>query len=187
MTGVTGDSTEECALEIVRDYVNRLADGDVSYATMPVYRYENQLPIFALVHFTGYPPALWLVNESASLATEKWFKNNRVTEYRKGGPTLFDSEEDDPASSKSLADGDYRLEELEWVRIIENNIKNLISEHPELSVFAVDQYLIQIYGETLGSARGKHLRKAWKNLAEAELVASPLPGTRLERQFLERI
>jgi len=125
-----------------REYLNRvLAAAGVQWncISVPVADSRGGRSIYEMVLFTRHPQGLWFFNDAVSLARRVF--EDHVDPDRP--LTLFEPEE-------------------EWVAIIKANLKRLLSKGQPLRVI---DHIDDVFGETLGYARGKHVKEAAKHLA----------------------
>jgi hypothetical protein len=73
--------------------------------------------------------------------------------------------------------------ERQWVNIIEANLQQLLTQHAGIRLA---DHLDDVYGETLGLARDKHVTQAWNRLAAAGLARERPKSARLERETVWR-
>jgi hypothetical protein len=136
------------------DRVDRILDGyrarlldlghDWGMFTIPVSDRWMGSPAYHLLFMTQHPDGLWAFNESVSSAME---------EYRR-----FCHESEGRMDFELLAE-----REAKWCSAISDNIKTCLKS----GRFRLDRRIADVYGETLGYAREKHVRKALRALHEA--------------------
>ena len=125
-----------------RDYLQRVlaaAGAGWKCIVVPVADARGGRAIYEMVLFTRHPQGLWFFNDAVSLA-------RRVFE-----------DHVDPDRPLTLFEP-----EAEWVAIIKRNLKRLLSKGQPVRVI---DHIDVVYGDTLGYARGKHLKEAAKQLA----------------------
>ena len=139
----------------------------------PFLTHPRDRSVYDLVLFTQHEQGVWFFNDSVSLA-RKVFET-----YWEDGLGFFQSQLWDP--------------EDQWVAEISANIQALYRSGEQIRVI---DHMYSIYGETLGHARGIHVKQAVRELAAAgflianlnvephELVIGPGPTHRanLDRQ-----
>ena len=129
--------------QIATEYMNRLArEADIQgWYRVPVRRTLGGPVVYDLMFFTHYPEeGLWHFNECVSLALEDYYEF--CTRYE--------------LDLDPKADRDAR-----WVEDIQANIQRILIEEESFRLW--DRHR-DVYGESLGYAREKHLRKAIKAL-----------------------
>lgn len=153
-----GASGPEAASEaIAAEYLSRLCTAARAAGWVAeVRRAPGHQPIYSLVYLTRHPDGMWLFGEALSLAQEDW--RRAVSE----SGTLDDEQ--------FLREAEEQLEQA-WHHEILANVRRILLERPAIQV---GREAADVYGEALGYAREKHLRKALRELYRAgEIVTEP--------------
>jgi three-Cys-motif partner protein len=120
-------------------------------------------PSYFLVHVTQHPDGAWLFNEAVSSAMEVY----RDHCHQGVTPGLFDGLE---------------FREREWIDAIKKNIRRLLGTDGE---FTIIDRMGDVYGDTHGVARSKHVRTAVKELHEEGVTSTDgkydIPSKRIKR------
>lgn len=130
---------------ILRHYIEKLIEvckgsGHVSW--IPCADRWQGPPSYFLIHVTQHPQGAWLFNQAVSSAMEVYREHCLQDKDR----DLFD---------------DLSVREAEWIAIIKANIARLLESD---GAFTVVERMGEVYGETHGFAREKHVRKAINEL-----------------------
>lgn len=178
----------EAAVKVVGRYCEHVYE-DTGFHSFPVpIRPKlDAPPLFILILFYRHPDAPYEFNGAVSMANEEWRAHVHAEEILKyeaksgGQEDLFGGvltrtylEEYNAESASKLAE--------EWVDTIASNIEELVTQSPSVSV---RDRTTDLFGTTLGLAREKHLRKAWKSLAQQGVV-KPIGKGKLIRQNIYR-
>jgi len=129
---------------IVSGYVERLREavGGWAQATIPVRNRGVGPPAYCLIFLTSYQGGLWAFAEVLSTAME---------EYRAFAHNFHGMLDLDPLSNR----------EARWVDQIAGNVRSHLAAQGS---FVIGQDMTAVYGETIGFAREKHVRRALKRL-----------------------
>lgn len=175
------------AQEVAKDYRARITN-ETGYQTFPieVRKGKGHVPIFELtLFFKGNTPAEYKFADVASYANAAWRKRVSEDEARKNAAkypdALFSLGDDFSAAQfESSWKADEKRLARELVDGVKDNLRALLGELP----VRVQGNVQRIYGDYLGLAGEKHLRKAWNELADEgklkRFPAKPHYGT-LER------
>jgi hypothetical protein len=147
----TDEPAETRELKVFEEYLKRLCSGAGSWSafTVPVSdRWKGPIDYY-LVLLTQHPDGAWLFNDTVSNALEKYRKHCL--------------EESGQLDLEPLSD-----REPLWINAIAANIEILLSA----GSFVVKDEVKAVYGDTLGFAREKHVRKAVKQLYGANLTST---------------
>lgn len=164
------------ALEVAKYFRERVHD-ETGYRSfiVPIRKQLDHEPIFLMTLFYTHPAASYKFANAASSAGEKWRKcldeEKRRADAERHPNTLFGDDFNQQTFDDEWRRGEEKLR-AEWESIIAGNIVELLNRQSEVTVL---DHVALIYGETLGLAREKHLRAAWKKLAAQGKVAPP-PG-----------
>jgi three-Cys-motif partner protein len=136
-----GDGNREAA--IVSGYVKRLRDaaGGWAYASIPVQNRWQGPPVYGLIFLTSYQGGLWAFNEALS---------NAMEEFRGKAHELHGMLDLDLSADR----------ETQWVDQVAANVERYLDEH---GPFIIVNHM-EVYGDTFGFAREKHVRAALKKL-----------------------
>lgn len=134
----------------IRDeYVNRLvkrAGTGWRHARVPVADSGDGKPVYDLILFTRHRDGIWLFNEAVSLTREKF---------------------EEHFGSQNLLTPLWNPED-EWAEEIRRNILRLL----ERGAFVLGDRASEVYGTTIGLARGTHVRSVIKSLHASGLTAT---------------
>lgn len=164
-TREANDQEREAAEEaVVEGYATRLSTAaHAGYWTADVRNREHYRSAYHLVFLSRHHDGLYLFGESLSLGLEKW---RRAIFDAESVGSLFEGDEDEfKAEEKALSD--------KWVTEIAENLRRLLAEHGSFRI--LDRYS-EVYGDTLGKARVKHLRAAWKILIREGITKTDARG-----------
>lgn len=144
--------TEASVDPILQGYKERLANGEWSVYDVPIAPSWQSAPRYHLLLLTQHPDGLWLFNENVSLAMEDFYdwchqEQLSLESPRDLGPV--------------------------WERQICTNIERLLGEQGS---FTVVSNMRGVFGNTLGYARQKHLRRALRNLEAGGVIADRPSG-----------
>ncbi|MBD2891369.1 hypothetical protein amrb99_02740 [Actinomadura sp. RB99] len=159
------DRQREAAEEaVVKGYATRLSSAaKAGYWTADVRNREHYRSAYHLVFLSRHRDGLYLFGESLSLGLEKW--RRAIFDTESAGSLFEGDEEEFKAEEKALSD--------KWVKEITDNLRELLSEH---GGFRIRDRYAEVYGDTLGKARVKHLRAAWKNLLREGITKTDSKG-----------
>jgi three-Cys-motif partner protein len=159
------DAAEEA---VVEEYAKRLRKAARCGSwTFDVRNRADLKPAYHLVFLSRHPDGMLLFGDALSLGLEKWRKE--VTRVENEG-SLFDPDDVFKENETALAAG--------WVTEIGKNLRHLLSQGKTFTV--LDRY-DEVYGSSLGMAREKHLRKAWKELHAEGLTSTDSKGDLLKK------
>jgi hypothetical protein len=173
---VTGDqgSAADAALSVAREFRMRVkASTSFGSFGVEVRRRPGRKPLYLLLLFFRHWKAPWKFNEAVSYANDEW----RQACWREGiddlQSELAQSPEDllgeltprllEEAEWTSWTKEQEQMRE-EWVRVIQDNLAALLVAG---SPVQLGSNVRGVYGQTLGLAREKHVRRAWDALANA--------------------
>jgi three-Cys-motif partner protein len=148
-------TTSDKVSTIRDEYLRRvLAAAGPGWASLqvPVSDLWKGKPIYDLILLTQHPQGIWFFNEAVSLAREVFEQHVQ------------------PESGSVLH---LWAPEDEWDAVIESNMRRLLSRGRPINL--VDE-VADVYGATLGVARGTHVRKVLKRLYEAGETATQPKG-----------
>lgn len=141
---------------------------------LDVKKREHHKPVYYLIFFTRHPDGMWLFNESVSGAQEDWRRVLAPPAWEPDPALLFDV-----PTAPSFED-EEKARAAQWVEIIEANIERLLLDGP----FTIGERLTEVYGDTLGEAREKHVRQALKRLHQAGRTSSDKKGDLQQKRVL---
>jgi three-Cys-motif partner protein len=154
--------------------------------TVPIRRQPLHPPLFMMILFYRHRDTPYAFNEAVSGANKDWRYFNHelnLQEQRAGAELdLFGGE----FMTDTLIAGNARAEkgfETQWEAAIADNIRENLAVHGDLDV---RDRTAEIFGTTLGMARGMHLRVAWDTLAK-EGVIQPRGAGKYEKQVIRRV
>lgn len=124
-------------------------------------------PVYHLVFLTRHQDGMLLFGESLSSALEEW---RAVITERQYANTLLDPK-------AVLADNEAALAQ-SWQDEIYENLKELLSLGHS---FSIASKYSQVFGDSLGLAREKHLRHAWKRLHSEGATSTDSKGKLMEK------
>jgi three-Cys-motif partner protein len=174
------------AAEVMEEFCRRItASTGYRTFTVPIRREPHHLPLFMMILFYRHRDAPYAFNEAVSGANNDWrhFHHElNVQEHRVDIELdLFGGEF---VPNTLIADNARAEQQLErhWEDVIAANLRNSLDTCHELHV---RDRTADIFGTTLGMARGKHLRVAWNRLIDEGLVR-PRDNRKLEEQTIRR-
>lgn len=154
---------------VVQAYAQRLSEQARSgYWVIDVRAKAEHKPLYYLVFASRHPAGLQSFGESASLGLERW---REFTAGQEAAGTLFG--EDD--SWRDAFQRDEKLLAERWVTGIADRIEKLLGQG--VGVRAMDHFT-DVFGDTVGLAREKHLRAAIKRLHAAGKTPTSPTGVR---------
>ncbi|GGM72274.1 hypothetical protein GCM10010106_18250 [Thermopolyspora flexuosa] len=154
---------------VVADYRLRVCrDTGCGSWVVPVRNHESHEPVYYLVFFSRHRDGLWAFGEALSLAMTEWRRA-----CWKRATTTTDEQPSFGFEDELFRDRERKLER-EWVETITANLAALIER--ESAPFSVIAKYPEIMGETLGLARGKHIREAIKRLHGEGLTSTEGKG-----------
>lgn len=141
-----GAETAEVVAQVRSEYVRRVLGAagtgwrctKVSISDSP----KGQ-PIYDLLHFSQHEQGSWFFNDAVSLARQVF------QTHFDGGAGVFQYQLFEP--------------EAEWVASIRRNLQTLLAAGRP---FRVIERIEEVYGDTLGQARGPHVKRALKDLTD---------------------
>ena len=162
-----GERSGEPYLEwFFQRYVARLSDavGCHGWYTDVKQKPPHQ-PAYYLVFLTRHMDGVEVFGETLSLALAKWrrtvFDEAVAAESASGQLSLLDPDEQFHHDERCLEDG--------WHDTIERNVRDLLRRRGH---FVVRDEIGEVFGDTIGRAREKHLRVALKQLAKDGTTSS---------------
>ncbi|WP_081898638.1 three-Cys-motif partner protein TcmP [Herbidospora cretacea] len=165
---------EKAEEAVIRGYAQKLsaaARPNCLFQTLDVRHKSSQLPVYYLVFLTRSIEGIAVFGESISLGLEKWRESLSKQAF---DGTLF-------ADIGLFEDGEVELAD-RWVADIKSNLRQLLSEGVSFRI--ADRYA-EVYGASLGKARQKHLRRAWKELFEEGVTKTNSVGEKLLTKVIE--
>ncbi len=129
---------------------------------VPVRRSRSGTPIFLLTLFFKSGQAAWVFADAASSSNRRlrsFYKNRSDSELPQDGLLPFEMLQE---ISDSQFEAEEKKHETLWVSAIATNIAALLSGTSQI---ALADHVLKIYGDTLGFAGEKHVRRAWDTLA----------------------
>lgn len=166
------DDKDEAEEAVVDEYSSRLAKAaNCGYWTTDVRNRTHLKPTYHLVFLTRHIDGMDVFGEALSLGLQRWREAVYAIENK---DSLFDDEEAFKASEKAL--------ETDWIAEIEGNLRKLLGEG---SGFTIVSKYADVYGNTAGKARTKHLRAAWKRLYADGVTTTNASGTPLLTKRIE--
>ncbi len=152
---------------ILSEYVRRLqaAAGGCARGVIPVSKFRGS-PIYYLIFLTQHPEGLWQFAEAVSLGRKEWADFCRRKELGLVDQMQFDFDEN----------------EATWISAIGRNIEKILSAGRP---FRVIDRMLDVYGDTIGWARGTHVRFAIKRLHDEGKTPSTGKGPRVDRLLVE--
>lgn len=137
--------------QIVQGYWNRLKEAAGGWGSwlVPVSERWGAPPIYCLIFLSKHPDGMWAFTESLSLAKEEYY------EFCHRGQLELETKEERWAK---------------WTEKIARNIDQILAAGEP---FTVRRRMEEVYGETMGDARERHIRGAIKKLyAEGKTTTS---------------
>jgi three-Cys-motif partner protein len=165
--GEDKDGAEEA---VVSEYARKLAAAAKcgSWST-DVRNRANLKPVYHLVFLSRHPDGMSVFGEALSLGLQRWREEIHRIENE---DSLFDDDESFKASERALEDA--------WIKKIEENLRALLAQG---SSFTILSKYAEVFGDTLGLAREKHLRAAWKKLYSEGATATDSKGKLLAKRI----
>lgn len=145
--------------EVLSGYLRRLveaADGDWGWMVIDVSDTYRGPPTYQLGLLTQHPDGLWAFNEAASLGVDAL----RASSLQQSGQLELSGIND--------VDADR-------VAAIKKNIRSTLES---VGPFAIGDQVGNVFGEVLGEAREKHVRKALKQLYDSGELANKVVGVK---------
>ncbi|MCQ3810216.1 MAG: three-Cys-motif partner protein TcmP [Acidimicrobiia bacterium] len=163
-----GKSTEAAMAVARRFSASVTAESDFASTSIPVRQRPGQLPKYLLILFSKDPQAHWDFADQASMAYVDWLHHCDTIDYQanlqareaSGIQTLFE----DPAPDRSNVEA---LLESEAIGYLTTRVVDIIHRHRRIRL--IDR-IEDVYGEMLGRARIRHLRKAIRALHTEGLI-----------------
>lgn len=156
--GSPSEAVEAMAVEYARRINARTG---CTWTAIPVKNREHHVPLYWLVHFTRHPDGQWRIREAADQASAKW------REFCNAPPqptelALFQPAEVDPFPAEEAK------RQASWVDHIEANARTLLLRNGSIRLPDDAEAL---FGDALGLAWAKHLRKALARLWKQGILA----------------
>ncbi|MGC3862074.1 three-Cys-motif partner protein TcmP [Micromonospora chersina] len=187
---VNSEENEERATNValrVSDEFARLIRRETGFlaVTMPIRPKPDLLPKYVLALFTRKAEGLWCFADTLGYAGMDWHaawleEDDRRRLGRDGDQGVFDIFAS-PGWQFDKADYEAR-EAPSWIAEIEQNILRLL----ERGTVRLDERVVEVYGNTLGVAWGKHIKAAVKNLHRDRVIVNTGVGTYYYREPLVR-
>lgn len=163
--GDNGGSAAKAAELVVHDYRDRICE-ETRYkaVSVPIRRRPDHPTLFLLTLFYTHDAAAYKFADAASRANKRWrntFHQKDLAEaLEESEMSLFEPEVITEWEEDRAKRFEKRLDE-EWTERITNNLEAGL-EHGDIRVADVHA----VYGDTLGLAGEKHLRRSIKSLVE---------------------
>lgn len=154
---------EHAVEEVARTYLAEVGRATGTFGfPVPVRKREHHKPVYYLLFFTRHRDGLWFFNDAVSKAAQEWRESLAPPPWEPDPDMLFDIQ-----TKPSFAEQEAARER-RWIQQLERNIESLLDRGP----FVVGEKIVEVYGETLGEARDKHVKRAIKNLYAAGRTSS---------------
>jgi three-Cys-motif partner protein len=154
---------------VVDEYARRFASAaKCGYWTTDVRNRANLKPVYYLVFLTRHVDGMSVFGEALSLGLERWRQVVYELEYK---DSLFEGDDAFKASEQTLA--------ASWVAEIESNLRNLLAA----GGFTIISKYSEVYGDSTGKAREKHLRAAWKKLHTEGITKTDSRGSLIRKRI----
>jgi three-Cys-motif partner protein len=186
-------SAARAAQEVAAEYCGRV-QAATGYGTfsVPVRRRPTHHPLFLLVLFFRHPVAPWKFNEAVSMANREWRHECREADLAEqmarrvpGQGSLFDEDEPGLEAWEKIERANEAEIEKQWVADIRANLVGMTTQHGSVRL---QGHVADVYGETLGQAREKHVKAAWDEAAAAGLVEPRDKSVkRIEQAVVQRV
>jgi three-Cys-motif partner protein len=183
------------AEHVVNEFCRRVraATGFESFQ-VPIRRRPGQVPLFILTLFYRHPVAPWKFNGCVSSANADWRQACLAEDLEAKlkatvASTLFDDDDAVEATFRAEQEKAWQRQEAsledEWVDEIADNLDGLLMHFGSVDLAL---HVREVYGETLGLARDKHVIRAWAQLADRQVAIPRNTKTqaRLERATILR-
>jgi hypothetical protein len=155
-SGICDAKSEAPQVAAIRDeYLRRLlvaAGAGWASFRVPISDTWRGKPIYDVVLLTQHPQGIWFFNEAVSLARDV-FRQHAQPEFALV-PQLWEPDD-------------------EWEVSIERNLRRQLSEGRPIPLL---DRVAEVYGDTLGVARAKHVRKALHRLHAAGWITAAPKG-----------
>lgn len=181
--GATGAAAKAARI-VASEYCAKVySDTGYRSFSVPIRRRPNHPPLFLMVLFYRHSAAPYQFNESVSGANMAWREHFRQLDLEeelgkvRDEPDLFGSQLTVEMSEREAKAIEDQLDR-EWVETVSENIRKEIAKR---SVLSVEADFSEIYGTSLGLARGKHLRRAWDQLADVGVIRPRDKSTTLRK------
>ncbi|WP_189054508.1 three-Cys-motif partner protein TcmP [Longimycelium tulufanense] len=182
------------AQEVGREFCQRIGnDAGCGSFTVPIRRHPNHEPLFLMILFFRHDAAPYQFNEAVSMANAEWRglwrardldADLRADRERRGGQEdlfgnslIMDYSEQEAQRAETLLEN-------QWIEEVAENLRALTIQQVAIKI---RENMSGIFGRTLGMARERHLRKAWDQLAEEDVLdARPKKGKMLWQTIYRR-
>ena len=151
-----GTSADRLVSQVRDGYIDHIQEAcpGLKVLQVPVADMTDYKPVYDLLFFTRHDQGRWFFNDAVSLARPVFADHCNPTGFMR--PQLF-------------------TPDAEWEAEIATNLRQLLAQKGQV-FFLRD--MVQIYGGTLGKARGKHVKAAARKLvtegvAEGETKSDP--------------
>ncbi|MCG2801763.1 MAG: three-Cys-motif partner protein TcmP [Cellulomonas sp.] len=183
--GEEGSATS-AALAVAAEFRKRVLEqtGYSSFA-VPVRRDYGHQPVFLMTLFFRHPLALFKYADAVSSANQKWrlevAQRDAARYLRSAGTMLWDDDLSPEEVRRKVSEAESELD-VKWSSVIAENLRGLLRVR---NCVPVSGNLAEVYGDTLGLAREKHLRSALR-LLSTEGLTRPLVGD-LSKATIQRV
>jgi three-Cys-motif partner protein len=161
------DAAEEA---VVDEYAKRFASAaKCGYWTTDVRNRADLKPVYYLVFLTRHVDGMSVFGEALSLGLERWRQAVHEVEYK---DSLFEGDDVFKDSEQALS--------AEWIAEIEANLRTLLADGKGFTI--ISKYA-DVYGESTGKAREKHLRAAWKRLHTEGVTKTDSKGNLIKKRI----
>jgi len=187
----------DVATRVARRFCDRLGR-ETGYRTvaMPVRPERGRAPKYILVLFTKNDHGVWYFADSLGLAGRHWQKALHDDRVRVSAEKLsarlgedlglFEMDDLTPSPPPPFDFDEYERENHDrWVGAIADNLHRLFATHGS-GIRLVD-HIDDVYGDVLGQAWGRHVRKAVKRLHKRDLILDDGTNDYWRRQIAVKI
>ena len=163
-----GEATRAAMSVAARFSTSVTMESGASSTSIPVRQRPDYLPQYQLILFSKNQQAHWDFADQASMAHVDWLHHCDTVDYKanlqarevSGIQTLFE----DPVPDRSNVE---ELLESEAVGYLTTHVAGVIQHHRRIRLI---DHIVDVYGEMLGRARVRHLRRAIRSLHAEGLI-----------------
>lgn len=184
----SGEDTDERATNIALRISARFADAvhretGFHAVTMPVRPRPDLLPKYVLTLFTRHTEGLWCFSDTLGAANldwhEAWLEEDEQRRLGRDGDQGILEVFTTPTWRFERSSYESR-ESGAWVEKIQGNIATLLRSGP----FKLCDQVVSVYGDTLGVASEKHVRRAVKALHAQGVISNSGVGKNFHRELI---
>jgi three-Cys-motif partner protein len=174
----------DAAMRVADRYRQMVTDGTSFVSvSMPVRPRPGRLPKYVLVLFTRHLEGVWAFADALGKAgvdwNEAWMRQGFAGNGGSRSPSLFD---EDPSIvfDRERYEPDHRDQ---WIATIAGNIRAMVEAG---SRFRIADRVLEVYGDTLGSAWIPHVRAAVQQLHREGVIVNDGKGDKFHYVVIRR-